>query len=317
MLHLVLALYSARVLSLWPAGEKHLALAADASTLSDRFTVLAISIVYRGCGIPIAWKIVEATKPGSWKPYWEELFEHISETIPQDWFVIVTTDRGLYAEWLYKKIKTIGWHPFMRINLQGQFKIKGTDCWLPLNGIVTQVGQSFENEVTCFKTNPVECTLLARHDEGYTEPWLILTDLQPHLADACWYSMRSWIECLFKDGKRGGFAWHQTKITDPKRAERHWLAMAIATLWQVSVGGCADANMPVSCLDSLPQNHVARRNFKNSAPHRCLSCFRRGFVIIKAAVLKHLPLPKGAFFPEPWPTLTPQLHVSLITLSTA
>jgi hypothetical protein len=23
--------------------------------------------------------------------------------------------------------------------------------------------------------------------------------------------MRSWIECLFKDGKRGGFAWHQTK----------------------------------------------------------------------------------------------------------
>jgi len=43
-----------------------------------------------------------------------------------------------------------------------------------------------------------------------------------------WYSMRSWIECLFKDSKRGGLAWHHTKITDPKRAERHWLAIAIA-----------------------------------------------------------------------------------------
>ncbi|MDZ7970276.1 MAG: hypothetical protein RM368_35990 [Nostoc sp. DedSLP03] len=43
-------------------------MAADATTLSDRFSILAISVVYRGCGIPIAWKIVEATKPGSWKP---------------------------------------------------------------------------------------------------------------------------------------------------------------------------------------------------------------------------------------------------------
>ncbi|WP_392477319.1 hypothetical protein [Nostoc sp. C110] len=49
------------ILSLWPQNEKRLALAADASTLSDRFTVLAISIVYRGCGIPIAWKIVSLT----------------------------------------------------------------------------------------------------------------------------------------------------------------------------------------------------------------------------------------------------------------
>lgn len=45
--------------------------------------------------------------------------------------------------------------------------------------------------------------------------------------------------------------------------------------------------------------------------------FRRGFLVIKAAVLNRLPLPQGSFFPEPWPTLTPQLHVSQITLSTA
>ena len=31
--------------------------------------------------------------------------------------------------------------------------------------------------------------------------------------------MRSWIECSFKDTKRGGFDWHQTKTTDPVRAE--------------------------------------------------------------------------------------------------
>ena len=36
--------------------KKRLVLAADASTLSTRFTVLAISVVYRGVGIPVAWK---------------------------------------------------------------------------------------------------------------------------------------------------------------------------------------------------------------------------------------------------------------------
>jgi hypothetical protein len=305
------------ILSLWPESEKRLALAADATTLSDRFTVLAISVVYRGCGIPIAWKIVEATKPGSWKPYWQELFSHISETVPADWFVIVTTDRGLYAPWLYQKIQSIGWHPFMRINQIGQFKLLGQDSWQPINSLVQQIGQSWKGQVTCFKTNSIECTLLARHDEGYTDAWLILTDLQPEVADACWYSMRSWIECVFKDGKRGGFCWHQTKIIHPKRAERHWLAIAIATLWQVSVGGSVDANMPISSLDELPQTHIARRNFKNSIPHRWLSCFRRGFLVIKAAVLNRFPLPQGGFFPEPWPSFTPQLNVSQITLSTA
>ena len=52
--------------------------------------------------------------------------------------------------------------------------------------------------------------------------------------------------------KRGGWGWHQTKMVDPERAERLWLAIAVATLWAVSVGGEADANLPVSSLEALP-----------------------------------------------------------------
>ena len=76
--------------------------------------------------------------------------------------------------------------------------------------------------------------------------WLIVTDLAPEQATAVWYGMRSWIEGGFKDTKRGGWHWHQTKMTDPERAERLWLAIAVATLWVVSVGGEVDANLPVS-----------------------------------------------------------------------
>ncbi len=42
------------ILSWWSSEETSLVLAADASTLGQRFTLLVISVVYRGCGIPVA-----------------------------------------------------------------------------------------------------------------------------------------------------------------------------------------------------------------------------------------------------------------------
>jgi hypothetical protein len=50
----------------------------------------------------------------------------------------------------------------------------------------------------------LNCTLLARWDEGYADPWLLLTDLGPSAGDACWYGLRAWIEQGFKITKRGG-----------------------------------------------------------------------------------------------------------------
>jgi len=234
--------------------RKKLSASSIASTLGQRFTILAISVVYRGCGIPVAWKIVEAEAKGSWKPHWLKLFELIKAGVPADWFVIVTTDRGLYALWMYEKIKSLQWHPFMRINDRGYYSPTPQGEFIALNTLITKVGQSWAGKVSCFKTNSLDCTLLARWDEGYSQPWLIVTDLDPHKAEICWYAMRSWIECLFKDIKRGGFGWHHTKMTDPQRAERLWLAIAVATLWLVSVGGKADGRYTHSGLP--PSQHL-------------------------------------------------------------
>jgi len=55
------------VLRWWSSDEQRLALAMDASNLGQRFTVLAVSVVYRGCAIPVAWAIVSGSKkePGN------------------------------------------------------------------------------------------------------------------------------------------------------------------------------------------------------------------------------------------------------------
>ena len=298
------------ILSWWSSEENSLVLAADASTLGQRFTLLVISVVYRGCGIPVAWKIVVATEKGSWKPLWLKLLENIQDGVPDNWWVIVTTDRGLYAPWFYEAIKQLGWHPFMRINHQGYYQSCSHRQFVPLSELITQVGQSWSGKVTCFKTNSLSCTLLARWDEGYAEPWLIVTDLSPQQAQAYWYGMRSWIECLFKDIKRGGFGWHHTKMNDPRRAERLWLALAVATLFLVSIGGQAEAHLSASSLPPLTamtsdvetDDHASAKPSESSPlknpTTRLLSCFRRGFLVILASVIKQMPLPTGCFIPD-------------------
>jgi hypothetical protein len=53
----------------WWVGESHrLALALDATFLGDRFVVLAIRVVYRGCAIPVAWKVVEGQQRAAGGP---------------------------------------------------------------------------------------------------------------------------------------------------------------------------------------------------------------------------------------------------------
>jgi hypothetical protein len=144
--------------------------------------------------------------------------------------------------------------------------------------------------------------LLARWDRGYADPWLILTDLAPQQADVAWYGLRAWIECGFKDAKRGGWHWEQTKMSDPARAERLWLAMALATLWVVSLGCQAEMALPVPALEELPEIHIARRRARTERVRpRVLSCFRRGRLLLVAALLNGQELPLGQLVPEAWP----------------
>jgi len=300
------------VIHLSPAGSHQIALAMDASTLGQRFTVLSIHVVIRGCAIPIAWKIVRATAKGAWRPHWEALYRDLAGSTPDGWTVIVLADRGLYAKWLYDSIVGMGWHPYLRINRQGKYRPVGGTEFQALSTVVVTGEAGWKGRVVCFATaeRQVTGTLLARWAPGATDPWLVLTDLAPEVADVAWYSLRAWIECSYKDMKRGGWHWEQTKMTDPARAERLWLAMALATLLVVSVGVHDEAMTPHPVLDQLPPTHIARRRKGTEPPRRQISCFQRGRLVVIAAFAQGRSLPPMALIPEPWPESldTPNAH---------
>jgi len=66
----------------------------------------------------VAWKVLHANVPHPWKPEWIALLRVFTGLVPPGWTVIMMTDRGLYARWLYQEIVALGWHPVMRITHQ-------------------------------------------------------------------------------------------------------------------------------------------------------------------------------------------------------
>src|SRR5262249_51380747 len=120
---------------------RHLALALDASTLGQRCTILSSSVVVRGCAIPVAWRVVEATRAGAGRPHWDALLGSLQGSVPTDWTVMVLADRGLYARWLFTAIQALGWPPFLRINRQGPYRGPASAPFRPLPQVISRVGQ--------------------------------------------------------------------------------------------------------------------------------------------------------------------------------
>jgi hypothetical protein len=309
------AVTAALVLAWWPESEHELALALDATTLGQRFTVLCISVLVRGCAIPVAWKVLAYNQKGSWQPYWQTLLAHLDGVIPADWLVLVWADRGLYAPWLYRQIVAQGWHPFLRINVGAKAWVAGSDRWQWLSHWIPALGEQWAERVTCFaeRKNPLACTLLICREVGYEEAWVIVTDLAPQQVHGAWYRMRAWIEGGFKDYKRGQWGWQHTKMLDPQRAERLWLALAVGTLWVVGVGSQAEISRPSRHPEQLSPTHVARQTAGSGTKGprgRDLSGLTRGRLCLLASVWRAEPWPQAAVWPEPWPHQFPAARLS-------
>ena len=103
--------------------------------------------------------------------------------------------------------------------------------------------------------------------------------------------------------KRAGWQWQRTHMTKPERAARLWLAVAVATLWLLSVGGEADATIPARTVLDVRALVPHQPRMRGATRLRLVRVFRRGWHLILVALLDQAPLPMGRFVPEPWPAV--------------
>ena len=94
------------VLAWWSSGR--LALAVDPTLKGDETTAIVISVVYRSCAIPVAWRIRRATQRGSWMDPIVELLRDLAPAVPREMTVVVLCDRGLASPKLWKQIRAQG-----------------------------------------------------------------------------------------------------------------------------------------------------------------------------------------------------------------
>ncbi len=289
------------VVRLWVGTT--MALAVDATSLGDRFVVLSISVVYRGMGIPVAWTVLVAQQKGAWRDHWLRMLDQVHPALPAEWTVLVLADRGLYARWLFRHIVRLGWHPFLRINQAAKFRPAGQRHWYWLTELLSQAGTCWQGEGTAFssKDSHLHCTLVAWWGKGHEEAWFIVTDLPSQGCQATWYGLRAWCEQGYKCIKRGGWQWQHTRMTDPARVARLWLALAVATLWMVTLGSDLEVGPTPELPDLLDLRPILAITVATVRPRRT-RLFRLGWLwlIVQLITSQPLPLPQR-LTPEPWP----------------
>ena len=194
------------VLSWWHSDR--LALAVDPTLKGNDTTAIVISVVYRGCAIPVAWRIHHATQRGSWMDPIVELLRELAPAVPEEMTVIVLCDRGLASPKLWQQIRVQGWHPYMRYAKNVTFCADGGRR-LPARAFVPRPDTAWIGSGTAFSTPAAKrrCTLLAVWYVEQEEPWIILTDLPPDQVGVSWYALRFWIELGFKAIKSLGWKW--------------------------------------------------------------------------------------------------------------
>jgi hypothetical protein len=96
-------------------------------------------------------------------------------------------------------------------------------------------------------------------------------------------------------------------MTDPGRVARHWLAIAVATLWVVALAGECEPRIAVETVGELPSlGAVGSRAGKletgsRKEPKRLHRVFVRGLAELTAAWMNRTGLPPWCLNPEPWP----------------
>ena len=277
------------VLAWWRSGG--LALAIDPTLKGDQTTAIVISVLYRSCAIPVAWRIHRATQKGSWMDPTVELLRELAPAVPKEMTVIVLCDRGISSPKLWTQIRAQGWHPCMRYRKNITFCAQDGRR-LPAQHFVSRPDTAWIGQGTAFSTPKAKrrCTLLVVWYAGQEEPWIILTDLAPDKVGPSWYALRFWIELGFKAIKSLGWKWDKTRRTDPTRVSRHWLVLSVATLLALAYGtrveDAHDRRVAPGNLRTPPRTLAPNHRDPRSRPARTVSVIRHGIDWLRRLLLK-------------------------------
>lgn len=260
-----------KVMQEW--ANRTLYLALDTSQLWGRFTIVCVSLVYRGRALPVGWIVCASGSATVALAMYQRMLAQVAAYIDPTSKVVLLADRGFMDVKLMRILRQLGWHFRIRIKssvtihraTKGKKKVKAL---MPTRG-----GACFFRYVwlTEQQYGPLQLALAHVNTGNGYEKWAIISDELVGLHTFDEYGLRFDIEEGFLDFKSNGFQLESSQLEDSQSLSRLLLVMATATLYLVSMG---------TAVVEIGQRHLVD-------PHwfRGLSYFQIGWRWIKRALV--------------------------------
>jgi hypothetical protein len=211
----------------------------DRVQIKRRQNVLMMSVSYRKRAIPLMWMCLDHAGNSSLSQ-WKTLLDYLARLLSPDMSVIILADREFGDVERLRYVAQKGW--FYAIRLKGN--VEGYDPhwgqpvrWLKLWEMAPQIGRQYSLDVISLTKQALyPVSLACAWALGSDEPWFIATNLPRPLQALKEYRRRFGCEELFSDLKKRGFNWEDSLIREPHRFARLILALALLTVFLLTLG---------------------------------------------------------------------------------
>src|SRR4029453_15658778 len=233
----VSALYGpliAHALAQW--GNHVLYVALDTSMLWNTYSMIRLSVIYRGRAVPLVWTVLEHGSAQVSYDAYKELLDRATLLLPHPCKVVFLADRGFADTDLMAHLHRLGWHWRLRIK---------SNFWLYRPGrrpckvgrlSVAQGQACFWQAVWITEKHYGPVHLAVGRPRHGNEWWYVLSDEPTNGQTLQEYGLRFDIEENFLDDKSNGFELEASLIRSAPALSRLCFIIATATLYLVSQG---------------------------------------------------------------------------------
>ena len=212
----------------------------DLTPYTDQETIVYLGLLVYGRVLPITWRIMPQKE--KWEePQWEIVQTLFAQVAPylKGTECRLLADRGLSCLELIRLCQKLGWHYILRIK-QGEWLRKKYRHfyrdWAQIDQFIKKEGQEWYGEVLLWKEHQFPTAISISWEEGYEEPWILVSDLPASHKRVSEYRMRMKVEATFQDQKSRLLEIEQCQFKKREHLHRWLLAVFLAIWWMMHLG---------------------------------------------------------------------------------
>ena len=164
----------------------------------------------------------------------------------------------------------MGWHYVVRIKQEEWFRKKDRQRfqdWVQCRYFIKKEGQAWYGEVILWKEHEFRTSMRICWEEGYEEPWILVSDLRASHARVTDYGRRMKVESTFQDQKSRLLDIECCRFKNKEHLHRWLFVVFLAIWWLIHLGS--------SCL------HHGHRHLVDRADRRDKGVMRIGHLWFK------------------------------------